>query len=212
MITATKVEEGILSKATYKKGLDDKIIQAGMFNDNASDIDRQKKLEELIRQGNEDEDEPDEECETEIPNDTQINEMLARSPEEFELFQKMDQEMYEREGKEARMAMIMEKRPGLKDYSRFNYRLIQDWEVPEWIKVKPVDPALEGDQMLVLGKRVRKTITNIDNLSEQQFLRAIEEGEDLQEVMRRENEKRERRLARGGSIYSEGEEEEDEVE
>lgn len=25
-ITATKVEEGILSKATYKKGLDDKII------------------------------------------------------------------------------------------------------------------------------------------------------------------------------------------
>jgi SWI/SNF-related matrix-associated actin-dependent regulator of chromatin subfamily A protein 2/4 len=104
-----------------------------MFNDNASDIDRQKKLEELIRQGNEDEDEPDEECETEIPNDTQINEMLARSPEEFELFQKMDQEMYDREGKEARMAMIMEKRPGLKDYSRFNYRLIQDWEVPEWI-------------------------------------------------------------------------------
>ena len=54
LITATKVEEGILSKATYKKGLDDKIIQAGMFNDNASDTDRQKKLEELIRQGNDD--------------------------------------------------------------------------------------------------------------------------------------------------------------
>jgi SNF2 family DNA or RNA helicase len=44
LITATKVEEGILSKATYKKGLDDKIIQAGMFNDNASDLDRQNKL------------------------------------------------------------------------------------------------------------------------------------------------------------------------
>lgn len=57
LITATKVEEGILSKATYKKGLDDKIIQAGMFNDNASDIDRQKKLEELIRQGNDDDEE-----------------------------------------------------------------------------------------------------------------------------------------------------------
>ena len=56
LITATKVEEGILSKATYKKGLDDKIIQAGMFNDNASDTDRQKKLEELIRQGNDDDD------------------------------------------------------------------------------------------------------------------------------------------------------------
>jgi len=28
-------------------------------------------------------------------------------------------------------------RPGMKDYSRFNYRLVQEWEVPEWIKVKP---------------------------------------------------------------------------
>jgi len=33
--------------------------------------------------------------------------------------------------------------------------------------------------MMNLGKRVRKTVTNIDNLSEQQFLKAIEEGEDL---------------------------------
>ena len=52
LITATKVEEGILQKATYKKGLDNKIIQAGMFNDNASDVDRQKKLEEFLRSGN----------------------------------------------------------------------------------------------------------------------------------------------------------------
>ena len=66
LITATKVEEGILSKATYKKGLDDKIIQAGMFNDNASDIDRQKKLEELIRQGNDDDD--DENQTSEVPD------------------------------------------------------------------------------------------------------------------------------------------------
>ena len=37
LITATKVEEGILKKAMQKKSLDDKIIQAGMFNDKASD-------------------------------------------------------------------------------------------------------------------------------------------------------------------------------
>ena len=85
LITATKVEEGILSKATYKKGLDDKIIQAGMFNDNASDTDRQKKLEELIRQGNDDDDDEGQ-TESEVPDFNQINEMLARSPEEFELF------------------------------------------------------------------------------------------------------------------------------
>jgi hypothetical protein len=88
LITATKVEEGILSKATYKKGLDDKIIQAGMFNDNASDTDRQKKLEELIRKVADDDvdDGEDEESDREIPNDELINELLARSPEELELF------------------------------------------------------------------------------------------------------------------------------
>ena len=70
LITATKVEEGILSKAQYKKGLDDKIIQAGMFNDNASDIERQKKLEELIRRVDDDDgDEDNEEKESEVPND-----------------------------------------------------------------------------------------------------------------------------------------------
>jgi SNF2 family DNA or RNA helicase len=33
LITNTKVEEGILAKASYKKGIENKIIVAGMFND-----------------------------------------------------------------------------------------------------------------------------------------------------------------------------------
>jgi hypothetical protein len=59
-----------------------------MFNDNASDTDRQKKLEELIRKGNDSDDEfeNDEEKESEVPNDYQLNVMLARSPEELEIF------------------------------------------------------------------------------------------------------------------------------
>ena len=73
--------------------------------------------------------------------------------------------MYIKEGKEARMEEIKRMRPGLKDYSRFNYRLIQEWEVPEWIKVKP-DEKKDDDPLLTLGKRVRKNIINIDNLSE----------------------------------------------
>jgi|TARA_B110000285_G_C15096918_1_gene602573 hypothetical protein len=35
--------------------------------------------------------------------------------------------MYTRENKEEKMKKIMEMKPGLKDYSRINYRLIQDW-------------------------------------------------------------------------------------
>jgi hypothetical protein len=34
------VEEGIFSRANYKKDLDNKIIQAGMFNQKASDQER----------------------------------------------------------------------------------------------------------------------------------------------------------------------------
>lgn len=39
-----------------KKDLDAKIIQAGMFNDKASDMERQKRLEFLIRKDYEEED------------------------------------------------------------------------------------------------------------------------------------------------------------
>jgi len=35
--------------------------------------------------------------------------------------------MYTRENKEEKMKKIREMKPGLKDYSRINYRLIQDW-------------------------------------------------------------------------------------
>ena len=47
----------------------------------------------------------------------------------------MDQERYVREGKAARIALIKEKKPqkaSLPD-EKINYRLIQDWEVPQWI-------------------------------------------------------------------------------
>jgi hypothetical protein len=81
--------------------------------------------------------------------------------------------------------------------------------VPDWIKVKPIDTEKEKEDMMNLGKRVRKTIMNIDNLSEQQFLRAVEEGEDLQEVMKRVQARREQRVAMGLPMYSDDDMDED---
>jgi len=83
-ITSTKIEEGIFNKATMKKDLDNKIIQAGMFNDKASDMERQKRLEDLIRKDYADDEEGGQE--SEILNDEQINEIICRSPEEYEIF------------------------------------------------------------------------------------------------------------------------------
>jgi len=117
-----------------------------MFNDNASDQDRQKKLEELIRKNNDDgDDSEDKNAESEIPTFEMINEMLARSPEELELFNKMDAEMGVRENRTAKMEEIMKHRPGVTMESQVNYRLTQEWEVPDWIRVKPVDEDLEKD-------------------------------------------------------------------
>lgn len=40
-----------------------------MFNDNASDVDRQKKLEEFLRSGNQEDDKESDMEESEIPTD-----------------------------------------------------------------------------------------------------------------------------------------------
>lgn len=101
LITSTKIEEGIFNKATMKKDLDNKIIQAGMFNDKASDMERQKRLEDLIRKDYADDEEGEQE--SEIPNDDQINEIISRSAEEYEIFTKMDQERYIVEGRDRRV-------------------------------------------------------------------------------------------------------------
>ena len=103
LITTTKIEEDILTKATMKKDLDAKIIQAGMFNDKASDLERQKKLEDLIRKDYEDD---DPELDSEIPNDDQINEIIARNPEEYDIFTEMDQKRYKDEKMDERVRMI----------------------------------------------------------------------------------------------------------
>jgi len=93
--------------------------------------------------------------------------MIARSAEELEHFNQMDREMYEREYKEAKMEEIEKNKPGLKDYSGINYRLTQDWEVPDWVKVKPISKEEEHNKIFGLGKRERKEFVNYDNLSDQ---------------------------------------------
>lgn len=78
LITQTKIEEDILSKASFKKNLDEKIIRAGMYNTKYSEQERRKKLEDLLKLEKEEE-EGEVNEENEIPNDEQINEMIARN-------------------------------------------------------------------------------------------------------------------------------------
>jgi len=74
LVTNTWIEEEILAKAASKQDLDEVIIQAGMYNDKSTDSERRERLEDLLKKRATDSDSDDE-----IPDDEQINEMLARS-------------------------------------------------------------------------------------------------------------------------------------
>lgn len=147
LITKTAIEEGILTRASYKKDLDNKIIEAGMFNNKTTDVERQKKLEDLIKADAEESDD-----ENEVPDDDQLNEMIARSEDEFNMFQELDAQRYKEENKDAIIREITE-RVSVAHPKHINYRLIQEWEVPHWVKSQP---QTNKDDELTLGKRQRK--------------------------------------------------------
>ena len=74
--------------------------------------------------------------------------------------------------------MIRERKPAkahLPD-EKINYRLIQDWEVPEWIHQSVVEEKKE-DPLLFTGKRMRKEV-NYKELSDSQAFKMFEAGLD----------------------------------
>merc|ERR1712168_898494 len=83
--TVNSVEERILAAARYKLNMDEKVIQAGMFNQRSTGSERQELLQSILREEEDDEDE-----ENEVPDDDVVNQMISRNEEEFELFQRMD--------------------------------------------------------------------------------------------------------------------------
>ena len=192
LITKTAIEEGILTRASYKKSLDNKIIDAGMFNNKASEQERQKKLEDLIK-ADADEDSYDD---NEVPDDDQLNEMISRSDEEFALFTKMDKERYGEEKKDFLVKEIQE-RHGEVHHKHINYRLIQDWEVPDWVKKEPDTTKMEEHGLL--GKRERRKVNYTDGLTETQFTKIIDEGGDLHAEIQKAQKKRNIKVKEEGS-------------
>lgn len=157
LMTVNSVEERILAAARYKLNMDEKVIQAGMFDQKSTGTERQQFLQSILHQ-----DEADEEEENEVPDDEVINLMISRSEDELELFKRMDIERKERElnGKS---------------------RLITEEELPDWL-VKEDDEVDrwnygEEDSILGRGSRQRKEVDYTDSLTEKEWLKAID-GED----------------------------------
>jgi hypothetical protein len=178
LVSVNSVEERILARAHYKLGLDKKIIEAGMFNKKSNATERKSMLEEIMRQ----EEESKDLDEDDIPTDKEVNEMLARTNDEFELFQKMDKERAERERAEAKRLGRAEPLP----------RLMADDELPEWLRVEQV---LVEDDPATFGRGHRRKAAPVsydDGLTEAQWDKLLEEGGDENDVA----ELREQNLAR----------------
>ncbi|XP_060525669.1 ATP-dependent helicase brm-like [Cylas formicarius] len=165
LMTVNSVEERILAAARYKLNMDEKVIQAGMFDQKSTGSERQQFLQSILHQDGDDEEE-----ENEVPDDETVNQMVARSVEEFELFQKMD---LERRREEAKLGSA--RKP----------RLVEEKELPDWLVKEDdeVDPwnYEETESILGRGTRQRKEVDYTDSLTEKEWMKAIDETGDYEE-------------------------------
>jgi len=159
-MTVNSVEERILAAARYKLNMDEKVIQAGMFDQKSTGSERQQFLQSILHQ-----DDAEDEEENEVPDDETVNQMIARTEGEFEIFQKLD---LERRREEAKLG------PNRKS------RLLEEAELPDWL-VKDDDEVErwtyeeDEDRFLGRGSRQRKEVDYTDSLTEKEWLKAIDD-------------------------------------
>jgi len=144
IVTARSVEQHVLDKAELKLDLEQKIIRAGMFHQEAKDSDREAFLRHLIRESamNEVEEEEDEDDGDDgdaaanpgrrrgarIHTLEEINRLLARSDEEYEIFCQIDREYL------ARLWGVDSHDPILQDLSQYYPPLLEEHEIPDFVR------------------------------------------------------------------------------
>ncbi|KAJ3291788.1 hypothetical protein HK104_005802 [Borealophlyctis nickersoniae] len=201
LITAKSVEETILARAQYKLDIDGKVIQAGKFDNKTTDKEREDLLRSLF--GGEDEEEEKEIAQEGDMDDSELNEIIARSDEEVKLFEKMDEERRVQEEKEFRAGGGRGKPPP---------RLMQDDELPAIYLVDPNEPAApEAHVEYGRGARQRREVHYDDGLNEDQWLEALEVG-DVEGFIAKKRARKAKRDERRRKKMREGDDEEDEEE
>lgn len=178
LCTVNSVEEKILAAAKYKLNVDQKVIQAGMFDQKSSSHERRAFLQAIL------EHEEQNEEEDEVPDDETLNQMIARSEDEFELFMRMD---LDRRREDARNP---KRKP----------RLMEEDELPSWILKDDAEverlTCEDEEKIFGRGSRHRRDVDYSDALTEKQWLRAIEDGnlEEIEEEIRLKRRKRRRHV------------------
>jgi ATP-dependent helicase STH1/SNF2 len=178
LVTSKSIEEHILARARFKLDLDGKVIQAGKFDNKSNDNERDELLRSLFGD-KEEEDEKDGDEEDISMNDEELNEVLARNDDEIELFRRMDEE---RESKD-----ILDWQ-GLGKNGPWNKsRLMIEEELPPVYLVdinEVMEQEKEANDAQIFGRGVRekKDVQYDDPLNEEQWVNAVDQGEDLEEL------------------------------
>ncbi|XP_074494910.1 putative global transcription activator SNF2L2 isoform X2 [Sebastes fasciatus] len=189
LCTVNSVEEKILAAAKYKLNVDQKVIQAGMFDQKSSSHERRAFLQAIL------ETEEQNEEEDEIPDDETLNQMIARNEDEFELFMRMDMDRRREDARNPK------RKP----------RLMEEDELPSWIirdeaEIERLTYEEESEKMFGRGSRCRRDVDYSDTLTEKQWLRAVEDGnlEEMEEEIRLKKRKRKRRQDKDSSSREDG--------
>ncbi|KAK7468468.1 ATP-dependent DNA helicase Snf21 [Stygiomarasmius scandens] len=179
-ITEKSVEEAMYQRARYKLDIDDKVIQAGRFDNKSTAEEQEEFLRSIL-----DADQEEENEEAGDMNDDELNAILARSDQEAEIFRQID---------------MQREREAVENWRQAGKRgkplppLIQVEELPECyqtdepFEVKDMEEVLEGR-----GQRKRNVVSYNDGLSDDAWAMALEDGEDIEEIADRKRERKERR-------------------
>lgn len=159
--TNDTVERKVMNVQNQKKTLEDMIIGAAIFNDECT-LDDRKAVYQAVTAKNQSGGVSD------VMTDEQINKIIARTPEELEKFEEMDIERDERYQRE------WEKAGHNTDYPR----LMTYDELPDYLKVSAADLIKDEELPEIRRSRSKNTLSMIDNISEQEYTRLIEEGKD----------------------------------
>jgi len=147
--------------------MDQKIIEAGMFNNKAKGHERHSFLLSLLHEDKE------EEKVNQVPNNQELNRMLARTDQEFEIFEKMDTERDQREIDDWIAAGNTGPHPP---------RLMTEEELPEWLTEDVVAQMerVNAANQYGRGHRARSGVKYADdNMTELEFMEMIENNETL---------------------------------
>lgn len=173
MVSVGSIEEEIINRAREKRNIDSKVIQAGMFNNQSTIVERKEMLERIIKKGID-------ALGGDIPSSEEVNRLIARSEDEFYMFQEIDRDRRTELGNKP--------------------RLITEEELPEWAYGNQEAPEEDDGEIAVGQKRKRRDVVYADILTDELWSKIVDEGGDLDEAVQRKQEQLKRRRKARDSV------------